>query len=130
MYLLDTTAIIELFRGDTRVKETLGRKIDDSAVTSVSYFEIFTRIYHKQLKHEKKYFTQFFSSTPIYFFDLKAAEESSRLMSSLYRRGTPVNQADVMITGIGIANRTEGIITKDEDFKEIKAVSDIDILFI
>ncbi|MBU4492449.1 MAG: type II toxin-antitoxin system VapC family toxin, partial [Euryarchaeota archaeon] len=107
-----------------------GRKIDDSAVTSVSYFEIFTRIYHKQLKHEKKYFTQFFSSVPIYFFDLKAAEESSKLMSSLYRRGTPVNQADVMIAGIGMANRTEGIITKDKDFKEIKAVSDLDILFI
>ncbi len=130
MYLLDTTAIIELFRGDMRVKETLGRKIDDSAVTSVSYFEIFTRIYHKQLKHEKKYFTQFFSSTPIYFFDLKAAEESSILMSSLYKRGTPVNQEDVMIAGIGLANKMEGIITKDEDYKEIKAVSDLNIFFI
>lgn len=130
MYLLDTTAIIELFRGDTQVKEILERKRNDCAATSVSYLEIFTRIYHKELKKEKKYFTQFFSSTPIYFFDLKAAEESSKLMSSLYNRGTPINLADVMIAGIGIANKAQGIITKDGDFKEVKAVSDIDILFI
>ncbi len=130
MYLLDTTAIIELFRGDAQVKQILGRKIDDSAVTSVSYFEIFTRIYHKQLKHEKKYFTQFFSSIPIYFFDLKAADESSKLMASLYNRGTPINLADVMIAGIGIANNAEGIITADKDFENIKPITSLDILFI
>ncbi|VVB89147.1 tRNA(fMet)-specific endonuclease VapC [uncultured archaeon] len=130
MYLLDTTAIIELFRGDTSVKAVLERKRNDCAVTSVSYLEIFTRIYHKELKKEKKYFTHFFSSTPTYFFDLKAADESSKLMSSLYKRGTPINQADVMIAGIGIANKAQGIITKDGDFNEVKAVSDIDILLI
>lgn len=130
MYFLDTTAIIELFRGDAQVKQILRRKIDDSAVTSVSYFEIFTRIYHKQLKHEKKYFTQFFSSIPIYFFDLKAADESSKLMASLYNRGTPINLADVMIAGIGIANKAEGIITADKDFENIKPITSLDILFI
>ncbi len=130
MYLLDTTAIIELFRGDAQVKQILGRKIDDSAVTSVSYFEIFTRIYHKQLKHEKKYFTQFFSSIPIYFFDLKAADASSKLMASLYNRGTPINLADVMIAGIGIASKAEGIITADKDFESIKQITSLDILFI
>lgn len=130
MYLLDTTAIIELFRGNAQVKEILERKRNDCAATSVSYLEIFTRIYHKGLKKEKKYFAQFFSSTPVYFFDLKAAEESSKLMASLYKRGTPINQADVMIAGIGIANKAQGIITKDGDFKEVKAVSDIEILFI
>jgi predicted nucleic acid-binding protein len=51
-------------------------------------------------------------------------------MSSLYNRGTPINLADVMIAGIGIANKAQGIITKDGDFKEVKAVSDIEILFI
>lgn len=130
MYLLDTTAIIELFRGDAQVKEILERKRNDCAATSVSYLEIFTRIYHKQLKKEEKYFTQFFSSTPIYFFDLKAAEESSKLMSSLYNRGTPINLADVMIAGIGIANKAHGIITKDGDFKEVQAVSHLEIFFI
>jgi predicted nucleic acid-binding protein len=37
MYLLDTTAIIELFRGDAQVKEILERKRNDCAATSVSY---------------------------------------------------------------------------------------------
>jgi len=35
-----------------------------------------------------------------------------------------------MIAGIGMANKAQGIITKDEDFKEVKAVTDIDIFFI
>ncbi len=130
MYFLDTTAIIELFRGNENLKTALDRIGNEGAVTSISYFEIFTRIFHRQLKEEKAYFTRFFSSVPVYDFGIKAAEESSRLMSSLYKIGVPINLADVMIAGISAANGADGIITKDRDFESVRKVSELDIIFI
>ncbi|RMF90300.1 MAG: type II toxin-antitoxin system VapC family toxin, partial [Methanobacteriota archaeon] len=85
---------------------------------------------HKNLKHEKTYFTRFFAAVPVYPFGAKAAAESSRLMARLYKRGTPVNSADVMIAGITLSRGGEGVITKDRDFERIQEVSDLDIIFI
>ena len=67
---------------------------------------------------------------PVYFFDIKAARESSKLMGLLYKRGTPINSADVMIAGTAIANGAEGVITKDRDFERIHEICDLDIYFI
>lgn len=130
MFFLDTTAIIELFKGNERLKRVLEEKGDGSAVTAVSYFEIFTGIIHKRLKREETYFTRFFANVPVYHFEMKAAQESSRLMASLLKRGASINMADVMIAGITIANGGEGIVTKDRDFERIEEIADLDIVFV
>lgn len=129
MFFFDTTAIIELFRGNESLKAKLEDISDDFATTSVSYFEIFSKVYHKKLKKEKKYFKRFFANFPFYHLDLKAAEEGSRIMGNLYRRGEPINITDVLISGICLANGAEGLITKDADFRVIEEVSDLEVVF-
>ncbi len=104
---------------ETKLKKVLEEKGDDSAVTTVSYFEIFTGIIHKRLKKEETNFTRFFASVPVHHFETKAAQESRKLMASLLKRGTPVNMADAMIAGITIANGGEGLVTKDKDFERL-----------
>jgi len=128
MYFLDTTAVIELFKGNEKLKTHLRK--DGAATTTISYFEIFSKILHKNLKQEKTYFTRFFASIPVYPFGTKAAAESSRLMVRLYKRGTPINSADVVIAGITQSQGGEGIVTKDRDFVRIQEVSDLDVVFI
>lgn len=126
MYILDTTTIIELFRGNEKLREILKEK--ECSVSSISYFEIFSKLYAKRHEKEKRYFLRFFSSAPVYIFDLKSAEESSKIMASLYKIGKPVNIADVMIAGIALANGASGVITRDRDFQEIGKVTDLEIV--
>ncbi|RMF89362.1 MAG: hypothetical protein D6733_06470 [Methanobacteriota archaeon] len=56
--------------------------------------EIFSKSLHRNLKEEKTYFTQFFSTEPVFHFDMKAARESSRLIGPVYKRGTPMGWID------------------------------------
>ncbi len=129
MYFFDTTAIIELFRGNEDLKSLLDKVSDDLALTSISYLEIFSKVYHRKLKNEKKYFTRFFANFPVYHFDLMAAGESSKIMGGLYRKGVPVNISDVMISGICLANGADGIITRDRDFRVIEEISELKAVF-
>ncbi|MFQ5976094.1 MAG: type II toxin-antitoxin system VapC family toxin [Candidatus Hydrothermarchaeales archaeon] len=129
MFIFDTTAIIELFKGNEALKELLQRLNDDFAATTVSYFEIFSKIHHKKLKKEKVYFKRFFSNIPLYGLGIKEAEEGSQILGRLYQHGMPINLADVMISGIAAANGAEGIITLDTDFNTIEKVVDIKIEF-
>lgn len=128
MYIFDTTAIIELFRGNRDLRDKLDSLGDDYGVTTISYLEIFSKIYHKKLKKEKRYFERFFVSIPLYSFDKRAAERASTALGDLYRRGAPINLLDVMISGIALGNGAEGIITKDKDFTIIGEISDLEIV--
>jgi hypothetical protein len=128
MYIFDTTAIIELFRGNRNLRDKLDELGDDYGATTVSYLEIFSKIHHKKLKKERRYFERFFVSIPLYTFDKRAAERASTALGDLYKRGAPINVLDVMISGIALANGADGIITKDEDFTTIGEISDLEII--
>ncbi len=43
--------------------------------------------------------------------------------------GREVNALDILIAGIAVAHGANKIITRDQDFKEISKVSDIDVVF-
>jgi predicted nucleic acid-binding protein len=64
MYIFDTTAIIELFRGNRNLKDKMDELGDDYGTTTISYLEIFSKIHRKKLKKERRYFERFFVSVP------------------------------------------------------------------
>ncbi|MFQ5815753.1 MAG: type II toxin-antitoxin system VapC family toxin [Candidatus Hydrothermarchaeaceae archaeon] len=130
MYIFDTTAIIELFKGNENLKDKMEGIGDDFGVTAVSYLEIFSKVRHRKLKREGRYFERFFASVPLYTLDKKAADDGSRVMGDLYKRGAPINITDVMISGIALANGADGIITGDKDFLIVGEVSDLEIVLL
>jgi tRNA(fMet)-specific endonuclease VapC len=123
--VLDTSALIDLFRGSEAAKSF----IDDEAVTTtITYYEIFQRIKHRNSKAEDKFFRYFFSCLRVLDYDVHAAEVSSDIMANLMSLGTPVNGFDVLIAGIAVANGAEKLITRDRDFLKISEVADIEVL--
>jgi predicted nucleic acid-binding protein len=126
MIVLDTSFLIDLFKGERR---TLSIIDSDVATTIITYHEILSGIKHKKAKKEEMFFRRFFSKIKILEFDLNAAERSSEIMADLLIAGRPVNTLDVLIAGIAIANGAEKIATRDKDFMEISKVSLLETLF-
>jgi len=124
MIILDTSFLIDFFRGK---EETLHVITDtDVATTVITYYEIFSGIFHKKAKKEEKFFRRFFSEIRILDLDMNSAEKSSEIMARLLKMGASVNALDVIIAGISVAHGAETIVSKDRDFLEIAKVTELE----
>lgn len=124
MIILDTSFLIDFFRGK---EETLHVITDtDVATTVITYYEIFSGIFHKKAKKEEKFFRRFFSEVRILNLDTNSAEKSSEIMARLLKMGASVNALDVIIAGISVAYGAETIVSKDTDFLEIAKVTELE----
>ena len=125
MIVLDTSALIDFFRGAAEAREFLDHEL---ATTVVTYHEILTGVKHRRARREERFFRRFFSQVDVLDLDREAVEESSRIMADLLKLGVSVNSMDVLIAGIAIAKGAEGLATRDRDFLEIAKVSELEIL--
>jgi len=124
MIILDTSFLIDFFRGK---EETLHVITDTNVATTViTYYEIFSGIFHKKAKKEEKFFRRFFSEVRILDLDMNSAEKSSEIMARLLKMGASVNALDVIIAGISVAHGAETIVSKDRDFLEIAKVTELE----
>jgi len=122
--VLDTSALIDLFRGKNDILKSID---NDMASTAVSYHEIYVGIKRQKARAEEKFFRRLFSDIKILDLDKASAERSSEIMSRLMTLGISVNAFDVLIAGIAEANGAETIITRDKDFESIAKVTDLNI---
>lgn len=125
MIVLDTSALIDFFRGVEKTREFMDK---DVATTIISYSEILSGVKHRKARKEEQFFRRFFSEIEVLDFDRKAAEEASEIMGRLLNLETSVNSTDVLIAGIAIVNGAEKIVSRDRDFISIGKVSDLDVL--
>lgn len=124
MIILDTSALIDLFRGNDEILKVIG---DDAATTVINYHEIFVGIKRYKSKNEERFFRRFFSDIKILDLDPAAAEKSSEIMARLLSLGISVNAFDILIAGIAEANGADAIITRDSDFQSIARVADLNV---
>ncbi|MEM2473070.1 MAG: type II toxin-antitoxin system VapC family toxin [Candidatus Bathyarchaeia archaeon] len=121
--MLDTSIIISILRGDKEVKGVIENLNKESlCTTTITQFELFSRIYHKGLIKEGIILKRLIKSLTLLIFDEDSSDKAAQIMSSLLKAGKPINVIDVLIAGIALANGVEDIITKDEDFKVIEEI--------
>lgn len=126
---LDTSAIIDIFRGDEKIKQFLENNNGPLAVTIMSYLELFFGLDPKNTKHneEGSYYDEFFKST--YNIDLtkSACEEASKIFWNLKREGKSIEQFDCVIAAIFTTNGINKILTRNskhfDKIKELKVLS-------
>jgi tRNA(fMet)-specific endonuclease VapC len=124
LIILDTSALIDLFRGGNEILKSLD---GDVASTTISYHEIYVGIKRQKARAEERFFRRLFSDIKILNLDRSSAERSSEIMSRLMAIGISVNAFDVLIAGIAEANGAETLITRDRDFESIAKVSELNI---
>lgn len=123
MKLLDTSIIISILRGDEKIKDVVEKLNKESfCTTTITQFELFSRIYHKGLIKEGMIIKRLIKSLTLLTLDEDSSDKAAQIMSSLLKAGKPINVIDVLIAGIALSNGIEEIITKDKDFKTIEEV--------
>jgi len=126
MMLLDTSFLIDYFKGVQETKDLIGG--EEVCTTVINYHEIMAGVKRIRARREESFFRRLFSRIRVLECDLKAVEESSNIAVKLAMIGREINALDVLIAGIALANGVEKIATKDRHFTEIEKVADIKVI--
>ena len=113
--ILDTSAIIDIIRGDSSVIKKVGELENKNiplSTTSISVFEIWQGT--KDIKDEMKKgkIEMLIESIGRFSFDIEAAKEAGMIHASLSKAGEMIEPEDSMIAGIALIHN-EIILTKN-----------------
>ena len=126
---LDTSAIIDIFRGDEKIKKFLENNKEPLVVSIINYLELFFGLDIKYPKYldEIKFYKGFFDD--LYNFDLtkESCEMTSEIFQELKMKGKLIEQFDCIIAAIFITNGVNKILTRNvkhfENIKELNVIS-------
>ena len=123
---LDTSAVIDIFKGNERIKQFLENNKEPLAATVMSYLEVFFGLDPGNPKHatEGKYYTEFFKS--LYNIDLSkdTCEEASKIFWRLRKEGKTIEQFDCVIAASFSTNGITKILTGNpKHFEKIKQLN-------
>jgi len=125
---LDTTAIIDIFKGDGNIKKFLENNKEPLAATIMSYLELHFGLDLQNSKHivEEKYYDEFFKN--LYSVDLTkdSCKEASKIYWKLKEEGKIIEQFDCTIAALLLTNGIKKILTRNtEHFQRIKELKTI-----
>ncbi|MAF50840.1 MAG: hypothetical protein CMH64_01990 [Nanoarchaeota archaeon] len=122
---LDSSTVIDFFKGDISLKNTL-EKIDDPLVLNiVSYLEIMNGINPSNMPHKKEeiFYDNFFDSFLVFELNRKNSKKSSEILWQLKKMGKVIGLSDCAIAGIYLSNGVNKILTKNKrHFANIKGL--------
>ncbi|MBI2649894.1 PIN domain-containing protein [Candidatus Woesearchaeota archaeon] len=123
---LDTSAVIDIFKGNERLKQFLENNKEPLAATLMSYLELFFGLNPENPKHatEGEYYTEFFKS--LYNVDLSkdTCEEASKIFWRLKKEGKTIEQFDCAIAASFLTNGVNKILTGNpKHFEKIKQLN-------
>jgi predicted nucleic acid-binding protein len=118
--LLDTSVIIDFLASKQKVvalvKDTL--KKEEAKTTTITEYEL---LRHKS-RIRKQAAELFLSGATVYSFDREAARKAAALFVELQNSGRMVNENDLLIAGISLANK-EVLLTRDQKLANVDKVN-------
>ena len=116
MVLIDTNIIVDLIAGDKQIIALLNKLVEKEEIKTSTITE------YELLKHKNRLKKQlaedFLSEIIICPFDRAAARKSALLFNKLKESGKMINENDLLIAGICLAN-DEVLLTRDQKFGNI-----------
>ncbi len=116
MIALDSSAIIDLFKGDVVLKDLITSLDDKTFVTSIiCYQEVFFGLNPKSSKYsfEREYYENFFSALDVFDLDKASCEKASEIFWHLSSKGKTSSAFDCMIAGNLLTKGVNVLITKN-----------------
>lgn len=127
MICLDSTFLIDFFRVESdavaKFKEILLK--DKVITTAVNAAELIMGLYDTKGVQEKQVAAarSLLSKITVLKLDLAAVMKASEIKADLMRKGSMVNDSDVLISAIMLLNGCSAILTRDvKDFERISGI--------
>ena len=116
MVFLDTNVIVDFLAGDEQIVSLLNKLAEKEEIktTTITEYEL---LKHKN-RLKKQLAEDFLSEITIYPFDRAAARKSAFLFLKLKESGKMINENDLLIAGISLAN-DEVLLTRDQKFSNL-----------
>ena len=116
MTLLDTSVIIDFLAGDQKIVNLMREISSREAIKTATITEY--ELLRNKAKIKKQAAERFLSASVICPFDSAAAKEAAALFEELRDAGRMVNENDLLIAGITLANG-ETLLTRDQKLASI-----------
>ncbi len=125
---LDTTAVIDLYRGNEKIKELIDRLEDNFAINQIVYLELMHGLDFKNDKHksEEDYYDELIKSLIFYGLNIVSCKKSSQIEWELKKIGKVIEIFDCTIAAIYLTNGINKIITRN--VKHFENIKDIEVL--
>ena len=125
---IDTSAIIDLFRGNREIAALL-EKIEDSVVLNqISYLELMFGLdfVNNSRKAEEEFYDRLFSTYPTLDLNNQSCKEASKVFMALRKGGKTIDAFDCAIAGILLCNGVNKIISRN--VKHLSNVPGLEVL--
>jgi|SRR3989344_3160338 len=126
---LDTSAIIDLFRGNEELKKIIENNKEPFVITQISYLELMFGIDNLNSKHEIecKFYDRLFDKLLVLDLNKASCRKASDIFFELKKKGKMIEQLDCTIAGILLSNGINKLITKNK--KHFENISGIKVIY-
>jgi tRNA(fMet)-specific endonuclease VapC len=121
--LLDTDILSLFFRNHPKVVKNCNlylQQYEQLSFSLITYYEILSGLKHRDAEKKIEKFLIFSKSNLILSLTEKSVEISSEIYADLRKKGTPVDDIDLLIAGVAIANNLVLITHNQKHFSKIK----------
>jgi tRNA(fMet)-specific endonuclease VapC len=113
--LIDTSVIIDFLAGDQKIAAIIQEiPRENLRTTTITEYELLRH----RTKIKKQAAEKFLSAVTVCSFDRTAAQNAALLFEELQKAGKMVNENDLLIAGIALAN-DEVLLTRDKKLASI-----------
>ena len=125
MFCLDTSIVIDIFRGDSALKKKMMKFHQKFSITSITLCELFKGAWKSNNKEKAvQLITDFYKSVELLDFDVASANLFGLNNNILEKKGSKIPEADLMIASLAMANN-KVLITRD--LKHFKKVPELNV---
>jgi tRNA(fMet)-specific endonuclease VapC len=121
--LIDTNILSFFFRNHSLIVERFQAYLNDHDkinISIITYYEIVSGLKHRDAQKQLTSFQEFVSYNTVLPLSTSSATISADIYANLRNKGTPIDDIDILIAGIAIANDLIIVTNNIRDFGKIE----------
>ncbi len=126
---IDTTVVIDLFKGVPEVKQKILELNLPLCATMFTYLELMFGLDFEVANHKKEaeYYDKFFETVYLFDLDKDSCKKASEISSLLKKKGQTIGEFDCTIAAILLKNGVNTILTRNkkhfENITQMKVIT-------
>ncbi|BAZ40308.1 PilT-like protein [Calothrix sp. NIES-4101] len=125
--LVDTNILSLFFRNQPLVVENFNAYIQEYGkinISIITYYEIVSGLKHRDAQKQLTSFLEFASYNVVLPLTIESTTISGEIYASLRKKGTPVDDIDILIAGIAITN---DLVLATNNLRDFEKIEDLEI---